>query len=439
MRRDRLIFALALLLAIATTNAQQKSRLSIDDVVRVGLENSKTLHASQMNVAMADARASEVNAARLPSLKANAAYTRLSEIAPFAISLPGSPTGVTISPSIPNAYSVRASLVQPLFTGFRLEGASRAADATAEATQQEYGKNRIDLIFDLKSAYWSLYKALEVRKVLDENVEQVQAHLVDAQNLMDQGLATANDVLKIQVQLSNARLAQIDAKNAVWMARVNLNNQMGIRLTTDVELTTTVFHTPDQFDPLEALIERASEKRPDVRGMSSRVEASDAAVTVAQSGWWPQISVQANYLSARPNARIFPSRDQFADTWDIGLNISFELWNWGATAHQTTEAKAQYLQTLDLLGTMKDRIALEVTQNYLSLQQAKEKIEVARQSVGQAEENFRITNDKYKEGLSLTTDLLDADVALTQAKTNYTQALVDYEIAEARLVKSIGE
>jgi outer membrane protein len=435
----RLIFALAIVFAIASTNAQQKTRLSIDDAIRIGLENSKTLHASQMSVAMADARASEVNAARLPSLKANAAYTRLSDVVPFAISLPGSTTNFTVSPSIPNNYSVRASLVQPLFTGFRLDGASRAADATAEATQQQFAKDRLDLIFDLTNAYWSLYKALEVKKVLDNNVAQVQAHVADAKNLMEQGLATANDVLKIEVQLSNAKLAQIDAKNAVWLARVNLNNQMGIRLTTEVELTTTIFHTPDHFDDIEALINRANTSRPDIKGMTSRVEASDAAVTVAQSGWWPQINLQASYLSARPNARIFPSRDQFMDTWDVGLNVSLDLWNWGTTAHQTAQAKAQYLQSLDVLGSMKDYIALEVTQNYLALQQAKEKIDVARQSVGQAEENYRITNDKFKEGLTLTTDLLDADVALTQAKTNYTQALVDYEVAEARLKKSIGE
>jgi outer membrane protein len=439
MRLSKRILVMAFLLTATAAVAQQKMALSVDDVVRIGLENSKTLHASQMEVQMAGARASEVNAARLPSLKANAAYSRLSDVVPFAISLPGSSTSFTVSPSIPNNYSLRATLVQPLFTGFRLDGASRAADATAEAARQDFGKNRIDLIFDLKNAYWSLYKALEVKKVLDENAEQVHAHLADAQNLMEQGLATANDVLKIQVQLSNAKLAQIDAKNAVWMARVNLNNQMGIRLTTEVDLTTTVFHTPDQFDALDVLIEKANGNRPDVKGMESRVEASDAAITVAQSGWWPQISLQANYLNARPNARIFPSRDQFTDTWDIGVNVSLDIWNWGTTAHQTAEAKAQYQQTADLLGSMKDRIALEVTQNYLALQQAKEKIDVARQSINQAEENYRITNDKFKEGLALTTDLLDADVALTQAKTNYTQALVDYEVAEARLRKSIAE
>jgi outer membrane protein len=439
MRLTLAVIGTVLGATLLTANAQQKMALSVEDAVRLGLANSKILHASQMKVQIADARSSEVSAARLPSLRANAGYTRLSDVVPFSISLPGSPTAFTISPSIQNNYAVRATLTQPLFTGFRLDASMRAADASAEATHQEYGKDRSDLVYNITSAYWSLYKAIEVKKVLDENVEQVQAHLVDAQNLLDQGLATDNDVLKIQVQLSNTKLAQIDAKNAVWMARVAFNNQMGIPLTTDVELATTIWHNPTQFEGLEQLVLRAADNRPDIKAMYARVEASDAAVTVAQSGWWPQISLQANYLNARPNSRIFPARDQFADTWDVSVNVSLDLWNWGTTADQTAQAKAQYQQTVDVLGSMKDGITLEVTQNYLSLQQAREKIEVAKQGVTQAEENYRITNDKYKEGLSLTTDLLDADVALMQAKTNSTQALVDYELAEARLQKSIGE
>ncbi len=439
MRGRGTISGLALMLVSVVAVAQEKMSLSIDDAIRIGLQNSKTLHASEMRVQAADARASEVSAGRLPSLKANASYTRLSDIVPFSIVLPGLPMAYTINPSIANNYAVRATLTQPIFTGFRLEGSARAADATVDATQQDLGKEKSDLVFNVKNAYWSLYRALEVKKVIDSTVGQVQAHLGDAQNLMDQGLATNNDVLKIQVQLSNAKLAQIDANNGVSLARASLNNQMGIPLATDVELATTIWHKPDSVGTLEGLVQRAHTNRPDVKAMEARAEASDAMVTVAKSGWWPQISLQANYLNARPNARIFPSKDEFNDTWDIGVNISLDLWNWGTTAQQTEQAKAQYLETVDALGSMKDGIALEVTQSFLALRQAKEKIDVARQGVTQAEENYRVTNDKYKEGLSLTTDLLDADVALMQAKTNYTQALVDFEVAEASLQRSIGD
>ncbi len=291
MRCRGTISGLALVLAAVPAIAQQKMPLSVDDAVRIGLQNSKTLHASEMRVQAADARASEVSAARLPSLKANASYARLSDVVPFTIVLPGSPTAFTISPSIVDNYAVRATLTQPLFTGFRLQGSARAAEATVDATQQDYTKDRSDLVFNIKSAYWSLYRAVEVKKVIDETVGQVQAHLGDAHNLLDQGLATTNDVLKIEVQLSNAKLAQIDAKNAVSVARASLNNQMGVPLATEVDLTTAIWHTPDSLGALANLMEKANANRADLKAMESRAEASDALVTVAQSGWWPQINL----------------------------------------------------------------------------------------------------------------------------------------------------
>jgi len=123
----------------------------------------------------------------------------------------------------------------------------------------------------------------------------------------------------------------------------------------------------------------------------------------------------------------------------VSVSLSFDVWNWGTTAHQTDQAQSQLAQTYDAMGQLKDGITLEVTQNYLNQKQTVERIDVARQGVRQAEENYRITNEKFKKGLSLNSDLLDAEVALLQARISYTQSLVEYELAEARLEKAIGD
>ena len=121
------------------------------------------------------------------------------------------------------------------------------------------------------------------------------------------------------------------------------------------------------------------------------------------------------------------------------MTVNFDVWNWGATKYQTKQAQAQVAQVKDALGLLKDGISLEVTQNYLNLRKDKEKIEVAKQSIAEAEESYRITSEKFKRGVALTTDLLDAEVAVLRAKTDHTDALVEYELAEARLLKAIGE
>jgi outer membrane protein len=430
---------LSLLAGFQSGLAQQKLQLSLDDAVRLSFDKSKSLHASLMKVQYADAKAGEAGAVLLPSVKFNGGYTKLSDIPAAQVSLPFLPTPITLSPSIANNFNARVTVQQPLFTGFKLQRSVDMADYAAQATQKEFDKDKSDLTFNVKSAYWNLAKALELEKVVDENVGQVRSHLKDVQSWLAQGLITNNEVLKVQVQLSDVQLRQIDARNNVQLARIMLNNVIGLPLDTDVQLTTNILHEHTVFDALPALIKKAHDRRAEIKSMEYRVQAGDAAVSLAQSNWWPQLYLVGNYVTARPNQRIFPTQDVFKDTWDVGVSVSLDLWNWGTTVRQTDQARAQLEQVKDGLGQLRDAVALEVTRDFLNLARAKERISVAEQGVRQAEENYRATSGKFKQGLALNSDLLDSEVALLQAKTSYTQAIADYEMAEASLERSIGE
>lgn len=433
-----------MLLAGATVNSpsQETLSLTVDKAIQLGLENSKVVHASLMRVNYADAKEAEVNALRLPSLKFGAGYTRLSDTPPFAITLPQQLGGntFTLAPSLVNNYALKATVEQPLFTGFRLSAASDAAGYSALAVEQDHARVKSDFVYNVRAAYWLLFNAMEIKKVNDENVEQVKAHLKDVQNMLEQGMATTNDVLKVQVQLSDAQLRQIEANNNVQIATIGLNNTLGIPLQTKVAIDTDIKRAAGTNLPdLNSLIAKANERRPELKASEYRVKAAEAGITAAKSGWWPQIYLAANYNYNRPNQRIQPAQDIFKDTWDVTLGVSLEVWNWGKTLHQSDQASAQYEEAKDGLSQAKDAITLDLTQAYLNLNQAKERIGVATQGVKQAEESYRVTNKRFKEGLAQNSDLLDAEVALLQARTNSTHALVDYELAEARLQKAIGE
>lgn len=426
---------------LPAVSAQEKRKLTVDEAIQIGLDNSKSLHASQMKTESASAKTSEADASRLPSLKLSAGYTRLSEVpdqeikglqAPF-------PPVITLSPAVLNSYTLKATVQQQLFTGFRLENNSKAAQLSEKASLQDLDKDRIDLIYSIRQAYWNLFRATEVKKVVDENIDQVKAHLKDAQNLLAQGMVTNNDVLKVQVQLSSVRLLQIDAKNAVELSMINLNNLIGLPLATQIDIASVITHESKKLDEVTALIQKAEDRRQDIKALEYRLQAGEASVKIAKSGYYPQASLTGNYYYNRPNNRFFPTKDEFKAGWDVGVTLNFDVWNWGTTKYQAKQAQAQVSQTKDVLGLLKDGISLEVTQNYLSLQKAEEKIMVAKQSIDEAEESYRITSEKFKRGVALTTDLLDAEVAVLRAKTDHTDALVEYELAEAKLSKAIGE
>ena len=436
--KRNVIFWIAILLSFNfKINAQEKLALTIEQAIEIGLQNSKTLHSSLMKVKSADARISEMNAMRLPSLKLSANYRKLSSVEPFSIQGPTGP--ITIAPSILDNYSTTLTLSQPLFTGFRLLSNSNIAEYTAGSTNEEYNKDKVELVFNIKNAYWSLFKAIQLQKVMDDNVQMVKAHVDDAKNLMKVGMMTQNDVLKLEVQLSDMMFKQVDAENAVKLSVIALNSVLSIPLTTNIEILSSANLTMVKYSELNQLIGDAVEQRPELKSADYRIKASEAGVTMARSSWYPQISLYGNYYYSRPNQRIFPSKDEFKDTWDAGVNVSLNIWDWLTTAHQTEQAQATLAQAVDGLGIIKDNITLEVTQNYLSVNQAKRKIDISELTVKQATENMRMTADKFKNGLALSSDVIDAETSQSTAKINYTNSIVDYELAKARLEKSIGK
>ena len=434
---NKYIIGMAFLLFAGFANAQDKLTLTVEDALQTGLKNSKTLHSSLMKVKASEAKVKETNTSQLPTLSFTGSYTRLSSVDPFALNTPfGS---FNISSAILNNYGMKLSVSQPIFTGFKIENGIKMAELSAGATQEDYNKDKSELSYNIKNAYWSLFKAKQMKTVLDETVEQIKAHLTDAQNLMQQGMLTNNDVLKIEVQLSDALFKQSDAKNAVRLAAIGLNNTIGIPLNTETEIKSTIEFKGKELADLDDLVNKANEKRSELKAASLRIKTSEANIGAVKSAWYPQIFLTGDYNYNRPNSRIYPNRDQFDGTWDVTLGLSFNIWNWGATGRQAEQAEAQLSQTIDAMGSIKDGITLEVTQNYLNFQQTKEKISISELAVKQADENLRITSEKFKGGLALSSEVVDADAALLQAKINHTNSMVEYELAKASLSKAIGE
>jgi outer membrane protein TolC len=337
-----------------------------------------------------------------------------------------------------NNYTMKASLQQPLFTGWRLQSAADNAEYISNAAHSDYTKDKAELVYSIKSAYWNVYRAKELKRLSDENVIQIGQHLADIENLFRQGMATTNAVLKVKVQLSNAKLLQSDASNNVEIAIIAFNSTIGIPLDTDVGIASSLTPTTKDFPEVQQMLVKAMNERPDMHAMEWRLRASQAGITAAQSGWLPQVFLSGNYYYSRPNQRIFPAQDQFKDTWDLGVNLQFDIWNNLTTVYQTAQAQSQYEQAKDAFAMLKDGVTLEVTQNYLNVRQVKQKIQLAQLGVEQSDENLRVAQETFKAGLTTNSELLDAEVGQLQSKIQLLQALVEYELAQAKLEKSVG-
>ena len=444
----RKIFAVIVVLFLPLAALAQKKPLSLEEAVAAGLEASPGLHASRMKVESTAAKSREIAAGRLPSVKFGGGYARLSEVPPFEVTVPGSQVPFVVSENYFNNYSLRLGIQQPLFTGFRLQAGAESARMLEKSAGQGLEKDRADFVFAVKSAYWSLARAREFEKITEENIRQVGEHLKDVRAFFEQGLLTRNEVLRAELELSNAELSRFDARSASELTLTSLNSLIGLPLETDVELTTLAesqaSRLPVEETALEettkstAMIESALANRPELKSADFRIKASELGVKAAKAGFYPQVYLSGNYYYLRPNPRYMPALDNFKRTWDLGISVSFDVWNWGQTKSQAEQAKAQLAQARDARQLLEDQAVLEVTQSRLMLVQARERMKLAAQAAGQAEENLRVTRERFKQGVALNTDVLDADVALLRARMNRTQAAIDLVLAQARLEKALG-
>jgi len=438
------LYILALLLSITepgSTCAGQAMVLTADECIDIGIENSHKLHSSMMELQSAKSKSAEARSYQLPTVTARASYARLSEVPPFIVTLPPNPVfdgQFTLSPTVTSSHSLDLNITQPLFTGFRLSSGRRAAERSADAAEFDYTADSSDLSFDIQVAYWNLYKAIEFSKAVAENVRLVEAHLRDTQNFLDKGLLTRNELLKVQTQLSQSRLMLLEADNSVRLARIRLNSTIGLPLSTEVVLASEVVGIDGNAGSLDSLKQVGLAARPELRALRQRIKAGQAAVRMARSGFYPQVMLNGNYNYSKPNPRILPTKDDWEDSWSVGVSISYDIWNWGRTYHQASQAKAQLSIADDAMAQLKDAIEFEITADYLGLLKANEAVAVASDGVAQADESYRITKSKFDAGVASTTDLLDTEVALLNARTSYTHAIVDRQLAQARLRTAIG-
>jgi outer membrane protein len=439
MNTTKLALLVSILISASGLFAALADSKTLAECIELGLKNSRSLHSAALNNRLLQAGLAEAGNARLPSLTLGARYSRLSPLAAGEVTL-GPPISGKISlyPAIENNYSLTASLQQPLFTGLRIRQSIAQARAQLEEGSSNYRQQQQSLLYQVRLYFWNLVKAQEVLKYIQDNIEQVNAHLKEIEDLYARGLLTYNEVLKGRLQLADVTLRELEAENARALVQARLNILIGLPPQAAFEPTFSLARNPEPPGPLESLIAAALRQRPETAAMLQRLKAARAGIGIARSGWYPGVFLAGNYQYALPNPRQFPPTESFVGTWDVGVMASVDVGRWPSVARKTEQAVSQLAQVQEALGQLQDAIALEVIQAYLELKKSAEQIGVAEQIVQQAEENYKIIDKRFKNGLALSTDLLDAELARLEGNLELSQARVDNQIAQAALLRALG-
>ena len=329
-----------------------------------------------------------------------------------------------------HANSLSASL--PIFTGGKLSGTIKQAKANYQYNEVGVQRTYNEMRSTVTDGYFNMLQADNIQKLSAESVTRLEDHLKNVQAQYDVGVVAKVDVLRSQVELANAKQTLIQAENTYQVAEANMNKIVGLPMDTNLKLDNLLVY--NAYDKnMDDCLAYAAEHRPELMQAKYGVDAAKGALMVARSGHMPQVAASATQQWSDSN---WPGDED--GKWGVGVNVSLNVFDTGVTLSKIHGAEADLKKAEETYRNTVDSVNLDVRSNYLGLREAEKRISTTKLAVEQADEDYRIAQLRYMSGVGTNTDVLDAQVALTQAKTNYTQALYDYNTSKTALETSIG-
>jgi len=425
--------------AVADDAPPPATRLTLAEAIGRARAHSARLAQFVSLEAAAEAGVRGARAGRLPQLDVTAGYTRLSGVPELSFVFPGPPpVRETVFPNIPDTYRAHAGLSQSLYTGGRIGAGIEAADHQRIAAGEDLHAAVQDLVLETTSAYWSLVTARETARVLTESLASFESHLKDARNRLDMGLAARSELLAVQVERDRAELGRLQAENASAIAHEDLLRLVGLPPGTRIDPADEAAPAPSATDEPAALVTSALAARPELAALRSRAQGAEAAVRVARAPGLPQVGLSAGYDYARPNTRILPLVDEWKDSWSVGVNVSITAFDGGRTKAAAAQASAQADAIRHQIEDVERRVAVEVKSRLLDVASAEAAFRVAVRALEAAQEAERVERDRYQQGVSASSDLLDAETRRLRAGVDRTNATASLSLARARLDRAVG-
>ncbi|MFI5451546.1 TolC family protein [Pedobacter sp. UC225_61] len=428
------ILLTALLLPLVV-NAQTVKKLSLQEAIDLGVANSKNLKLSQNKIDEAVARLAVVKDNVLPSASASFLYNH-AEIPTNTLSIGG---GNPIHlPSRADAFVGTAAIQEVIYGGGKYKYAQESTKLLTDVARLDADKNKEEVSYAIINTYFSLFKVMQSKKVVAQNLEAIASQLKQAQRFFEQGIVTKNDVLRFQLQQANVSLTDLEIENNRKIINYNLDILLG--LPEDTEVAIAESDLPLQtVQPLSTYISTAFANRQELQQLDLQNKVADFNIKTIKANTRPTVGVGANLYYINPSGSFIPPSEQFIMPVTIGATISWNiasLWN---NKNKVAEAKIQQKEIGLQKDMLSDNVKTELNRNYQNYNLAVQRINVLETSIAQATENDRLLESKYKNNIASATDRIDAETLLYQAKINLELAKADAKLAYYTLLKSTGK
>ena len=412
--------------------------LNLRQTIEAALEANLELQRSKDEIDAATANKNAATTEFFPTLNARYGYIRRDQPTTQALGTQGGQiVDVVVNPE--DEYNFVTSFSQPIFTGFALYNRYKIADLGVDIAEFSERLTRQNIILDAKNAYYLVLKAQKLMDVADDTVKQIAAQKDVAENMYQVGMSPLNDLLQSQVQLANAKQGLITATNNLDLTKSQFNTLLRRSVNAPVKVVDLLDYTPWEQD-IDYCLALAEDLRLEIEVAELEVQIAEKNYQLTQKDYFPAVNLTGTYTKRGTDWDVDGGTGiSDKDFWDIRATASWDFWQWGRTRYGVKEKLSRLSQAKLRKQQLLDNIDLEVKQAYLKTQESQQNITTIEKAIEQAKENLRITEERYKEQVSTTTDVLVAQTLLTETMTNYYNALYDFKIAKAILYRALGQ
>jgi len=433
----------------AQNSPKVAQKLTLNEAVKIALAQNPELAIARLEEDKAAQKVREMRGSFLPQISASFQYVRNIQVPVFFFPsfgfdpvrglVPVEGQLQAIRAGLANSYTITGSVNMPIIQE-DLRHAVRMSEIAQTLTAESSVSARIQKVRDVKKAYYDVLMAEAQEQLLRQSIVRSEETLAQVRSLSEKGLATETDTLRAFVGVENQRPMLTKIANGIRAARALLAVTLGLPSEQTIELADTLsLHLQAAYSlAYEAALRQALESRSDMKQLTLRKDLADAEIASNTAGHLPSLAAFGQYQIISQSDNFELSKQQFPNSSFVGVQVAvpiFSGFRTDAKIQQATLGKAQAEKQFDLA---KNLVGTEVRICLSSVEEAKERIIAQERTVQAAERSYKAVRGRYAQGLIRQIEVSDADLALTQAKTNFNQAVYDYLVASADLDKALG-
>jgi outer membrane protein TolC len=319
-----------------------------------------------------------------------------------------------------------------LFAGGAIQSAYEEAKLKSRQAGMTHQQKIQDQLLRAELLFWTILKTDQLRKVAEQQVSHLRQHLKEVEIFHQEGVLPQNEVLKTKVRLAEAQQRLLTTENNFRLAKMALNLLLHRPVEIPFELANPEEKIPAALPPVETALQTADERRPTLQAERMQVRIMRTKERLVKSDYYPKLSFLLSYDRSKETPMTLP------ENWEAMFLLRWNLWDWGKRTQEVKLAKLKTEQSEESVRAAEEALSLEVHERYLRVAETKEKIAMTKVVVEQAEENLRITQERFESNMTSNTEVLDAENLLTSSRANYANAFYDFQLENALFRSAIG-